>query len=66
MLYQYLKLLTDREQLILRFIVKGCSYKQIAERLFISPETVKKHLSNTYKKRKAANKIEALRKSGTI
>ncbi|MGE5520456.1 MAG: response regulator transcription factor [Candidatus Dadabacteria bacterium] len=59
-------LLTDRERLVLKLIAKGCSRKQIAERLFISIDTVKKHLQNTYRKLGAGNKIEALVRAGII
>jgi DNA-binding NarL/FixJ family response regulator len=54
--------LTKRECEILRLLAKGMSRNQIATRLFVSPETVKKHLQNAYRKLKAKNKIEALRK----
>ncbi len=59
-------LLTLRERLILKLVAKGCTNKQIAERLFISIETVRKHLKNSYKKLEAHNKIEALRKAGLL
>jgi FixJ family two-component response regulator len=39
-----LSLLTRRELEIMRLVAKGCTNKQIAERLFISEETVKEHL----------------------
>jgi len=56
--------LTSRERIILKLVAKGCTNKQIADRLFISINTVKKHLQNTYRKLGAGNKIEALRKAG--
>ena len=56
--------LTKRETLILKFVAKGCSNKEIAGYLFISIETVKKHLKNCYQKLDAHNKIEALLKAG--
>ena len=37
-------------------------YKEIADRLFISPETVRKHVRNIYKKLHVQNKVEALNK----
>lgn len=58
--------LTSQEKLILKLVCKGCSNKQIAERLFISLETVKKHLQNTYRKLGASNKIEALHYAGLL
>ena len=58
--------LTAREIIILKLVSKGCTNKQIADRLFISTETVKKHLQNTYKKLGANNRIEALHKAQMI
>jgi DNA-binding NarL/FixJ family response regulator len=42
--------LSDRETEILTEIVKGLSPVQIAEKLFISPNTVRTHVNNIYKK----------------
>jgi NarL family two-component system response regulator LiaR len=55
-------LLSDRENEVLDLISQGLIYKEIAERLFISPETVRKHVRNVYKKLHVQNKIEALNK----
>ena len=40
--------LTERQNEILESIVKGKSYKMIAEELFISVDTVKFHVKNIY------------------
>lgn len=63
---QPLSMLTKREQIILKFIAKGYTYKQLGEKLIISSETVKKHLQNSYRKLNASNKIEALQKAGMM
>lgn len=42
--------LTPREKEILQFLVKGNSYKMIADKSFVSVDTVKKHLQNIYHK----------------
>jgi DNA-binding NarL/FixJ family response regulator len=42
--------LTSREKEILEFLVKGNSYKMIADKSGISIDTVKKHLQNIYHK----------------
>ena len=55
-------LLTDREKEILVIASEGLSNKAIADRLFISPGTVKKHFDNIFKKLQVKNKIEALNK----
>lgn len=41
---------TPGELAVLRLVVEGESYKQIAERLSISPETVKWHIKNMLQK----------------
>lgn len=42
--------LTMREEQVLAFLARGLSYQEIAEELFITPNTVKKHASNIYSK----------------
>ena len=54
--------LTDREQEVLSQVAEGFIYKEIGERLFISHQTVKKHLKNIYQKLHVQNKIEAVNK----
>ena len=58
--------LTQREQQILRMVALGYNNKKISEQLYVSEDTVKKHLHNSYKKLGARNKIEALRNAGMI
>jgi len=55
-------LLTDREYEILGFAARGLMYKEIAEELSITHETVKSHLKNIYQKLHVQNKIEAINK----
>ena len=52
--------LTARENEVLLLLAKGLNREQIAAKLFISPETVKMHIKNIYKKLKAKNKVDAL------
>jgi LuxR family transcriptional regulator, maltose regulon positive regulatory protein len=52
--------LTVQEKRVLNLIAQGYRQKQVAERLYISMDTVKKHLQNAYRKLGANNKIEAL------
>jgi LuxR family transcriptional regulator of csgAB operon len=54
--------LTAREKEILELVLKGLSRCEIAKALFVSPETVKKHVSNAYKKLEVNNKITAFKK----
>ena len=56
--------LSAREKEVLQWLSKGFSYKEIAQELFISIETVRTHIRNIYDKLHVANKVEALRKAG--
>jgi two-component system, NarL family, nitrate/nitrite response regulator NarP len=58
--------LTNREQEVMKWIARGCSNKQIAGKLFISEETVKKHVKNIFTKLSVTNRIAALRKVGML
>jgi DNA-binding NarL/FixJ family response regulator len=55
--------LTEREIEVLEHLSKGLSYEQIADNLFISYGTVRKHVENTYRKLKVNNRIEAIDKA---
>jgi two-component system, NarL family, response regulator LiaR len=52
--------ITNREKEVLTFLSKGMTYKEIAEKMEVSSETVKKHLKNIYRKLNVQNKIGAL------
>ena len=52
--------LTNRELDILELLPQRLRDKEIAERLFIAPATVKKHLQNIYRKLEANNRRQAL------
>lgn len=54
------KPLTNRELEILSSLSKRLSNKEIAEELFISPETVKRHTINIYKKLASHSRQEAV------
>jgi DNA-binding NarL/FixJ family response regulator len=56
------KQLTVREIEILEKVAKGSSYQQIADQLFISVHTVKKHIAHIFEKLHVTNKVEAIRK----
>ena len=55
-----IKPLTNREIEVLKKLAKGLSNNKIANSLFISTETVKKHLSNIYRKLKVDNRHQAV------
>ncbi len=52
--------LTKREKAITTLMGKGCKNKEIAEKLNISPHTVKTHLYSAFRKTKCRNRIELL------
>jgi DNA-binding NarL/FixJ family response regulator len=53
--------LTERETEILRYVAKGLTAKQIAERLTLSHRTVENHVQATFRKLEVANRVEAAR-----
>ena len=54
------KKLTRREKEILRMLALGISNQNIADKLCISPHTVKTHIYNLYKKIKVTNRHQAV------
>jgi DNA-binding NarL/FixJ family response regulator len=60
------KSLSSREKEVLNLLVKGKSYKMIADELFIGFETVHSHVSRIYKKLQVSSVVEAVSKTITI
>ncbi|KQT21927.1 LuxR family transcriptional regulator [Chryseobacterium sp. Leaf404] len=54
--------LTKREIEIVELLSRGLLYKEIADKIFISIDTVKKHVGNIYRKLHVNNKVEAINK----
>jgi len=54
--------LTKSETEILELLAQGFLYKEIADKKCISIDTVKKHISNMYRKLQVNNKVEAVNK----
>lgn len=52
--------LTDSERNILAFLARGASNKEMANRLFVSENTVKFHLKNIYSKLDAGSRLQAI------
>lgn len=57
--------LTSREIEVLEQLSKGLKYNAIAENLFLSPGTIRKHVENIYTKLQVHNKLEAIQKAKT-
>lgn len=55
--------LSEREVQVLEQLSKGLSYNVIAEHLFLSTGTIRKHIENIYKKLQVHNKLEAVEKA---
>ncbi len=54
--------LSNRENEILQQLALGLLYKEIAAKLFISSETVRKHVYHIYEKLHVGNRVEAINK----
>lgn len=57
-----LEKLSAREQEIVQLLSKGLRYKEIADKIFISTETVRTHIRNIYQKLQVNSRTEALNK----
>ncbi|GAB2569105.1 response regulator [Spirosoma areae] len=57
-----LNVLTPREREILERLSKGHSHKEVANDLFVSPTTVRKHIFNIYEKLQVHSRVEAVNK----
>src|ERR1043165_7507338 len=60
---QPLEVLSRRENEILQLLAKGLLYKEIAEQLLISNNTVKQHIHKIYEKLHVQNRTEAINKA---
>ena len=54
--------LTNRENEILELLAKGYRYKEIADKLFVSLETVRSHVHHIYEKLQVSSRTDALNK----
>ena len=59
-------MLTERERDVLDLIATGSTNREIAERLYLSPHTVKEHTSALYRKLRARNRAEAVQRAQRI
>jgi two-component system response regulator DesR len=59
-------LLSEREREVLDLIAAGSTNREIAERLYLSPHTVKEHTSTLYRKLHARNRADAVQRAQRI
>jgi DNA-binding NarL/FixJ family response regulator len=52
--------LSEREHEILALIAQGCKNPEIAQRLVLSPKTIRNHVSNIFSKLQVADRAEAI------
>ena len=55
--------LTERELTVLRYLQSVLSNEEIASKLFVSPNTVKTHVRNIYRKLGVGRRREAVRRA---
>lgn len=53
--------LSERETEVLQLMVDGYDYRAIAEKLFLSTHTVRKHIANIYEKLHVTSKAQAIK-----
>lgn len=58
--------ISDREYEVLQLLAEGHSNKEIAERLFVSTNTIKTHLSNVYAKLEVSRRTQAVQKARAL
>jgi DNA-binding CsgD family transcriptional regulator len=56
--------ISERECEVMHLLFEGCSNREISERLFISPATVRNHLHNIFEKTRAKNRVDLVRLAG--
>ena len=55
--------ISDREYEVLELLAEGLSNKEIANRLFVSPNTVKTHVARLYEKLEVSRRTQAVGKA---
>lgn len=62
--HDFLDKLSEREQEVIECMMHGLSYKDAAEKLFLSVDTIRFHIKNLYKKLNVNSKSEMISKYG--
>lgn len=58
--------ISAREHEVLELLAQGCSNKEIAKRLFVSPNTIKTHLTHLYEKLEVSRRTQAVHKARAL
>jgi LuxR family maltose regulon positive regulatory protein len=58
--------LTERERQVLLWLARGASNQEIAERLVITIDTVKRHVTHIYSKLEVTNRVQAVERGRTL
>ena len=58
--------ITDREYEVLELLAQGQSNKEIGESLFVSPNTIKTHLTHLYEKLEVSRRTQAIQKARAL
>jgi ATP/maltotriose-dependent transcriptional regulator MalT len=58
--------LSDRELEVLQLVAQGLSNQEIADKLFLSPGTVKRHMSNIFQKLDVHSRTQALERARSL
>ena len=58
--------ISKREYEVLELLAQGHSNREIAETLFVSPNTVKSHLGRLYEKLEVSRRTQAIQKARTL
>ncbi len=58
--------LSSREMEVLNLVAQGLRNKEIAAKLFVSEDTIKKHLYNTFQKLEVTNRLQLIEKAKAL
>ena len=58
--------ISEREFEVLELLASGCTNREIAEKLFVSPNTVKTHLSHLYEKLEVRRRTQAVQRARAL
>ena len=58
--------ISEREYEVLELLAAGHSNREMAERLYVSPNTIKTHLAHLYEKLEVSRRTQAVRKARSL